>query len=185
MDQEFVIAEKANDPGNMAADLTAKANIQLDMGRVDGARKNFERALGLINGSALSQAVKDNANLVYHYNIGRVLLHEGKAAQAKAEAEVFRQGAEAKNNKNQIRLAHELQGMIALSERQFDTAIKELHQASLQDPYNLYRLALSYQASGKKDEAKKFCNAAAHFYGLPFMNYSLVHKKAISMLAAI
>ncbi len=185
LDKQFAIAENGNDPANMAGDMTAKGNILLDMGKAADAREDFEKALGLINGSALAPTVKDNASLIHHYNMCRVLLHEGKLPQAKAEAEQFRKGAEAKKNENQIRLAHELAGMIAMDEKQFATAVRELNQASLQDPYNLYRLALSYQGNGQKEEAKKFCTAAAHFNALPFMNYSLVRRKAESMLAAI
>ena len=86
---------------------------------------------------------------------------------AQAEADAYRKGAEAGRNPNQVRLTHDLAGMIALAGKDFDKAIAEFKQSNLQNPYNLYRLSLAYQGKGEKEKAREFCAKAAHFNGLP------------------
>jgi tetratricopeptide (TPR) repeat protein len=102
-------------------------------------------------------------------------------AAAKAEAEEFRKGAEASRNPNQARQAHELAGMIALAEKDYDKAIAELQQANQQNPQNLYRLSQAYQAKGDGAKAKEFATKAAGFNSLPQLNYAFVRTKAQKM----
>jgi lipopolysaccharide biosynthesis regulator YciM len=90
-----------------------------------------------------------------------------------------------KDNKNQIRLAHELIGSIALAQQEYAQAVRELRQANQQNPYNLYRLALAYQGSGAKDEARKYCSATVEFNGLPLLNYAFIRRKADRLQSAI
>ena len=92
-------------------------------------------------------------------------------------------GAEASKNPNQVRLAHELAGRIALARNDYDTAVAELTQANPQDPYNLYRLALAYQGKGDAAKAKEFGTKAAEFNSLPQINYAFIRTKAKSLAA--
>jgi Flp pilus assembly protein TadD len=75
--------------------------------------------------------------------------------------------------------------MIALARKEYSRAIEELRQANLQDPQNLYRLALAYQGSGRKDDARSFCTQAAKFNVLPALNYAFIRKKAETLLMTI
>src|SRR5205085_8021829 len=102
----------------------------------------------------LSQELKDNAQLVNHFNLATVAIGKKDYATAKTEADEFRKGAETSKNPAQVRQAHELAGRIALAQNDYDTAITELQQASQQDPYNFYRLALAYQGKGDAAKAK-------------------------------
>lgn len=58
-------------------------------------------------------------------------------------------------------------------------------QHSLQNPCNVYRLALAYQGNGNRDEARKSCLAAARFNALLPMNYAYIRQKAEKMLPAL
>ena len=69
MDKEYAIAEKKNDAAAMAADLQAKGNIITEMQRYDAAQQEFDRSLQVVEGSTLSQAIKDNAKLLHHFNL--------------------------------------------------------------------------------------------------------------------
>jgi len=82
-----------------------------------------------------------------------------------------------------LKLAHELAGRIALGQKAYDDAIKELEQANQQDPRNLYRLGQAYQAKGDKARAQKFFAEAAGFNSLPALNYAFVRAKAQKMAA--
>jgi tetratricopeptide (TPR) repeat protein len=185
MHNEYAIAEQTNDVGNMSADQTAMGNILLEMRRPDEAKAAFDKAVTLLRNSTLAKEVKDNAELFHHHNLGRVALLKKDFATAKKEAGRFRTGAEMKDNRNQIRLAHELLGTIALTQEEYVLAVRELRQANQQNPYNLYRLALAYQGTRTKDEARKYCQAASRFYGLPQLNYAFIREKASSLLSAI
>ncbi len=178
MDKEYAVAEKKNDAAAMAADLQAKGNIIAEMQRYDAAQQQFDRSLQMVEGSTLSQAIKDNAKLLHHFNLAALAIGKKDYASAKGHAQEYRAGADASKNPGQVKLAHELAGRIALGEKDYDTAIAELEQANEQDPRNLYRLSQAYQAKGDTARAHDYCKKAAEFYSLPQMNYAFIRAKA-------
>jgi tetratricopeptide (TPR) repeat protein len=178
VDKQYAAGEKNNDVPAMSGARALKGLILLETGKPDQARAEYERALKLIEGSSLSPEVKANAALVGHYNLARVAAARKDLAAAKREADVFRKGAEAKKNPAQVRNAHELDGIIALAERDFDRAIAELLQASQQNPQDLYRLCQAYKGKGDALKAKEYCDKAANFNSLPQVNYAFIRTKA-------
>jgi tetratricopeptide (TPR) repeat protein len=185
MDKEYAVAEKISDAANMTADLQTKGNILLEMGKHAEAREVFERILKMTNESNLSQEIKENTKLFHHYNLASVALVKKDLAAAKSEGEEFRKGAEASKNPAQVRLSHQLAGMIALAEKDYDKAITELQQTGQQNPQNFYRLCQAYQAKGDKAKAKDYCTKAAEFNSLPQMNYAFVRTKAKKMATSL
>jgi tetratricopeptide (TPR) repeat protein len=181
MDKEYAVAEKKKDVASMAADLQAKGNILVEMSNYDEATRQFDRSLQLVQASSLSQDIKDNAALLHHFNLAGIAVAKGDYAAARAHAAEFRKGAEAGKNPFQLRQNHELTGRIALGEKDNDMAIAELQQANLQDPRNLYRLSLAYEAKGDTTRAKEFVAKAAGFNSLPQLNYAFVRTKAQKM----
>ena len=178
VDKQYALGEKTKDVPAMAGDQQLKGNILLEMGKAAEAKAAFERGLKMIEDSSLSQEIKDNNKRLSHYNLARVALVKKDLATAKTEAEEFRKGAEASNNPAQIRLVHELTGMIALAEKDYDKALAELQQASQQNPQNLYRMCLADQGKGDKEKAKELCTKAAGFNSLPQLNYAFIRTKA-------
>ena len=180
VDKQYALGKKTNDVPAMAGDLQLKGNILLDMGRPADAKAAFEQAVTTMQASTLSQEVKDNNKLVSHYNLARVAIAQKDLAGAKSHADEYRKGAEATKNPNQIRLSHELNGLIAMAEKNYPTAISELQQANQQNPQNLYRLCQAYESSGNAAKAKELCGQAAGFNSLPAVNYAFVRTKAKS-----
>jgi tetratricopeptide (TPR) repeat protein len=178
VDERYAIAEKNKDVPAMTFDLQSKGNILLEMGKPDDAKKQFESAAKVVEGSNLSQEIKDNARLALHFNLARVAVGKKDWAAAKTEVDEFRKGAEASRNPAQVANAHELEGVIALAHKDYDKAIAELQQANQQNPQDLYRLCQAYEGKGDKEKAKEFCGKAANFNTLPQMNYALVRVKA-------
>ncbi len=176
--KQFAIAEKTSDSAAMTGDLQLKGNILLEMGKPDDAQKAYEEALKTTADSSLSQPVKDNTALFHHYNLARVAIAKKDLAKAKTETETFRQGSEAAKNANQVKLAHELSGRIALEEKNYDNAITELGQANQQNPAVLYLLGQAYQGKGDEAKAKASFTKAAKFNSLPLLNYAFVRSKA-------
>jgi tetratricopeptide (TPR) repeat protein len=185
LDKEYALSEEDHDPSQMATDLVFRGNILVEMGKFDDAGASYAKSLELIDASGLSQKVKDNAHLVQHFNLVAVYVGKNDLKSAKAEAEQFRKGAVANNNPNQLRGAHELAGVIALAEKKYTNAIAELKQANLQNPQNLYRLGVAYAGKAEKAKAKEYYGKAAHFNGLPGLNYAFVRAKSLKMVDSI
>jgi tetratricopeptide (TPR) repeat protein len=181
MDKQYALGEKTNDIPAMAGDLQTKGNILLEMGKYDEAKGLFERALKMTEESKLSQEIKDNTKLFQHYNLARVALGKNDVATAKTEADEFQKGTEASKNPVQIRQAHQLKGIIALQEKNYDKAVAELQQANQQNPFDLFRLCQAYQGKGDAAKSKEFCSKAAGFNSLPQLNLAFVRTKAGKM----
>ena len=185
VDRELGVAEQTGDIASMSGDLQNRGTILVEMGRYDEAKPAFERSLKLLQDSDLAADLKENAGFIQHYDNVKVALGRRQLEIAKAEAAEFQKGVAAKENPGLTKLAHELAGMVALAGKDYPTAIAELKQASQQDPYNLYRLALAFQASGDREKARDYCAQAAHFYSLPSLNYAFIRAKAGKALAGI
>ena len=182
--KQYALAEKINDAAAMAGDLIAMGNILFEAGKFDKAIAKFEKALKQIEESELSQEVKDNAKRGFLFNSARVAMKKKNIAEAKAKCNEFRKQVEAINNPFQIRLSHELAGMIALEEKNYDKALAELQQANQQNPYNLYRMALAYEGKGDKEQAEAFCQKATKFNALNNLNQAFVRNKSKQILVA-
>lgn len=185
VEKQYALGQKTNDLPAMAGDLQLKGNILLEMGRYDDAKKAYEEALRMTTSDAsLSQELKDNAALFHHYNLARVAIGKKDFATAKTETDTFKRGAEAAKNQNQIKQAHELAGMTALAEKNYDQAIAELLQSNQQNPNNLYLLGEAYQGKGDDAKAKETFTKAAKFNSLPQLNYAFVRAKAEKAIAS-
>jgi tetratricopeptide (TPR) repeat protein len=178
MDQEFAIAQKKDDKAAMAADLQAKGNILLAQQKYDDAAKQFARSLELIQGSTLSQEIKDNAKLQHTFNSAVLAIAKHDYAAARAQSDLFHQGAEASKNPIRLKQYHELLGRLALAQKDYARAQAELEQANEQDPSNLFRLSLACQGKGDGDRAREFAKRAADFNSLPQLNYAFIRSKA-------
>ncbi len=182
VESQFDLGKKIGDPAAMAGDVILKGNILLESGNADGALQKYTEAARMIGTSDLAREVRENAALVYHYNAGRAEVGKKNLTAAAEEAKVFREGALAKKNINQIRLASELEGMIALQAGECKQAVALFRESNLQNPYNLYRLALAYRAIGNQEQARECCTRAARFNVLPAPNYAFVRAKAEKLL---
>ena len=180
-DRQFELAEQNNDPASMAGDLAVKGNILLEMDNVDETLDMFKTALELVEGSDLSEDVKNNTRRTFLFNTARVALKKGDFETAHLKATEYLDAVTAINNPFQIRLAHEVAGMIALEEENYDTALGEFRQANQQNPYNLYRMALAYQGIGDIENAKNFFEQAANYNALNNLNYAFCRTKALQM----
>ena len=181
IEKEYALDGKLADTANMSADALLLGNILLNAGRTDEAAKRFWQSLDLVEKSGLSEDVKADTKLAAHYNDGRVALAKGDVAKAKTEAAAYASGAAARNNAFRIRQAHQLNGTIALHEKDYDTAIAELSQANQQDPQVLYTLALAHQGKGDTAKAKELAAEAANANVLPLASYAFVRAKAKKM----
>lgn len=185
LDQMYAIAEKSNDAPAMAGDLGYMGSVLYETGRVDDAAAKYEKAMQTMLNSGLEPEVIENAKRLYLYNAGKVALAKGDLKLTKEKSQEFLAAATEVSNTFQLWLAHELMGMIALAEKNWDKAIEELNQANQQNPYTLYRLAKAYEGKGDKEKAIEFYGKAANDNTLSSMNYAFIRSKALDMLATM
>jgi tetratricopeptide (TPR) repeat protein len=185
LDKQYALAEKINDASSMAGDMALMGNILLEVGRFDEALARYNKAVKVIEGSNLSEEVKNNTRRAYLFNAGRAAVKKKDFAEAKTKAAEYSKQVQAIKNPFQIRLSHELAGMIALEEKNYDKALEELEQANQQNPYNLYRMALAYKGKGEKDKARELCMSAAKFNALNSLNYAFMRKRAQKMVSSM
>jgi tetratricopeptide (TPR) repeat protein len=165
----------------MSGDAQLMGNILLDAGRTDEAAKHFQQALQLVERSSLSDEVKQDTRLADRYNRARIALAQADLATAKSEAAAYAEGANARQNRFRVRQAHQLQGSIALQEKQYDAAIAHFAEANQQDPQVVHLAALAYQGKGDAGKAKELAARAAKANVLPLVSYAFVRAKATSM----
>jgi len=183
--KQLKLAEAINDTAAMANDLGLIAFVQIETGQSDKAKANYEKALGLIEKSSLSDEVKDLARLGYLFSMARVHIAKGNLEEAKVNVSEYANRADAAHNPFQIRLAHQLKGVIALEEADFRTAIQELMQADQRNPRNFYRMAIAYEGSGDREKAAELYDKAANYNIVNNFNYALIRTKAKERLAAL
>jgi tetratricopeptide (TPR) repeat protein len=176
LDKQYTLAQKTNDASAMAGDYIAMGNIYLEMGEAEQALKSYQKAINFIKDSDLTKEVKDNFHRGYLYNATRVFVKLDDLAQAKDTAQKHRKLVEQIQNPFQIRLSHELYGMISLAEKDYVNAIEELQKSNLQNPYNLYRLALAYQGKNDQTKAEEFTKRAKQYNALNNLNYAFVRS---------
>ena len=178
LDKQYALGEKTNDAPGMIGDRQLRGLILVETGKPDAAKIEYDKALEIAEKSSLSDEVKNNVRRTHHYNMARVAVAKKDLAGAKREADEFRSAATASNNPFVIQNAHELDGIIAMAEKDWDRAIAELQQANPQNPEDVYRVALAYQAKGDAAKAREYFTRAADFNSLPNVLYAFVRVKA-------
>jgi tetratricopeptide (TPR) repeat protein len=178
VEAQYALGEKTKDAGAMAGDSALRGNILLEAGKPDAAKAEYDKAVNVVESSNLSPELKANTKLIHHYNLTLVAVAKKDLAAAKREAGEYGTGASVSKNPFQRKFPHELAGIIALAEKDWDKALAELPQANLQNPYNLYRIGLAYRGKGDAAKAKEFFTKAAEFNSLPGVNYAFIRTKA-------
>jgi tetratricopeptide (TPR) repeat protein len=178
MQKQYDMGVQIGDTAAMAGDLVFMGDILLNGGKPDEAKKRYEQALSIQEKSAASPEVKEDVKLAHHFNVGRVALAKKDLATAKSEAGEYLSGAKARQNEFRVRQAHELNGEIALQEKNYDQAVDELNQANQQDPGVLYLIAVAEQGKGDQAKAAEMFKQSAEFYTLPTLSYVFIRAKA-------
>ena len=185
LEDEYKIGKQINDPAAMSADLNTIGNILFEAGKYDEALSNYNKSLQAIEESNLSEQVKENTRRFALYNESRVALMKNDLATAKAKSREFGEKAEAAKNNFQQWLYHELEGSIALKEKNYDKAEQEFKQSNMQNPYTYFRLAKVYKGKNDKENAKAQCEMAINFNSLNNLNQSFARTKAKAMLSSL
>jgi tetratricopeptide (TPR) repeat protein len=174
--------KKDNDDVAVANALALIGAIQFESEKYDLALNYFSKALKIIENSNLPDEVKKNTGFTFLF--GETVIHakKKKFQSALSKAEQFMTEAQRINNLNQIRNGHEIYGIIALEMEEYKKSITELNQSNLQNPYNLFRIALAYEKMGDVENAKLFLKKTVNFNSFLNFNYSFCRHMAKNKL---
>ncbi|MCP4567551.1 MAG: tetratricopeptide repeat protein [FCB group bacterium] len=183
--KQYTLAKNSDDYPAMAGDMNLMANIMLELNNTDQALEFFKKSMKLTEQALVSNEVKANARRGFMFNSARVAIKQGNLEEAKVLSKKFHKAVEKIGNTFQDRQAHALAGMIAYVEGDFGKAIAQYEQSNLQNPYNLFRMALAFKKNGDTEKAKDYCKQAAEHNTLNSFNYSFIRQKAKDMLSSI
>jgi len=184
-EKQYALAKKINDASAMAADLITTGNILLECGKPGEALAKYKESVETIEASDLSRAVKDNAKRNFLFYAGRAALGKKDLETAKARCDEYYEEVKAINNTLQIWQAHQLMGLIALEEKEYDDAVKEFRRANQQDPYNCYRMALAFMGMGDRESAREACIKCVNCNALNDINHAFSRHRAEKLLESI
>ncbi len=177
----YGIAEKSGDRVAMASDLGLMGNILLHSGDPDGALAKYSASVETMETADAPAEVKKATRRNHLYSQARVALAKGDIATAKAKAAAYGEQVRAHEIPFELRQHHELMGRIALHERDYGTATRELAKANQQNPQTLYLMAKAHRGAGDEVKAREFAERATDFNALSF-NYAYVRASAAKML---
>jgi len=184
LQKAYSLAAKAKDILAMAEDLNWMGHILQAAGESKDALEKYKQAAKLVNQSSLAPAFKEAAEQTFHYNATRVAMSRGNLKTARKYAEKYRASAAQANDPLQTIKYHDLAGMIALAERDYQAALAELNQANVLDPYNLQRRAQAYRGLGDERKAEELEQEAASYFSNNNLNHALIRSTAKETMAA-
>ena len=173
----YALAEAEHDAGSMSGDLTQMGDVLREAGRLDEASASYDKALRIIETSAVPEEFKAATRRNHVFEAARVAIARNDLQSAKAQAAEYARVTAGRNAPFEIRQQHELAGLIALAEKRPADAVQELTKANQQDPRILYLTALALREAGDQQKANTFAGKAARFNGLAF-TYGFVRAKA-------
>ncbi|UCC44835.1 MAG: tetratricopeptide repeat protein [Candidatus Zixiibacteriota bacterium] len=179
------IAEKINYYAAMSGDQVVKGNIHLEAGQPDQALTCYRKAVTLIEKANVAEEVKETTRRTASYNEARVALAQNDIETAQTKSDEYATRVTVLNNPNEVRLMHQLKGMVALQQKDFQTAHANLLKSNQQNPQNIYRMAVALDGQGDKAKAKEICQEAASFNQLNSLNQAFAKHKAKRMMAGM
>jgi tetratricopeptide (TPR) repeat protein len=182
IDKASALSEAEGDKATLPGDLNLTGNILVEAGQPDAALARFKKAQEISAQTDAPPDVKEAVRRNGLANEARAALAKGDVATAKAKAGQYATQAAAKKVNFEVRQSHEINGLVALQEKDYAKAVAELRQANQQDPRVLYHLALATRGQGDAAAARTLLKNAADFNGLGF-NYGFVRSKARKLLA--
>ena len=182
LERRHEIAKEIEDIMEIHRDLKMMGDIFLELGKLDEAIKKYKEAVKIIEKADVSEEIKADARQGLLYDESVIAIKLGNLTNARSKAAAFYRQAEEEHNEREIRLYHELVGIISLKEGQYDDAIFELNLTDKNNPQNIYRIALAYEGKGEKEKAKELYIKAANFNEINY-NYAFIRKKAQAKLS--
>jgi tetratricopeptide (TPR) repeat protein len=182
--RRYDIAAETNDLGAMSGDVNLMGDILLHAGRADDAVAKYAEAVELSDRSVATDEVKEGIRRNHIADLVRVALAQGNIDAAVEQAAAYQQQVEEHQVPFEIWQSHELYGLIALAQGEYQAAVEELQQANHQDARVLLAEAKALWGAGDDEAAHELCFDAAHLNALNQapQNYAFARAEALAML---
>jgi tetratricopeptide (TPR) repeat protein len=178
-EENLAISGKGGLKTDHAADHVALGQMKLRAGKIDEALRAFAKAVEVANAADVHEDVKDNFRRNDLFFASWASATKGDLVAAKASADAYRKRAAAKGIPFELRRVHELDGLIALGEKDHARAIAELRHANPDDPWIDLLLARAHEGAGNRKEAAEAWKAAAEFNEIGFpISWAFVRNEA-------
>jgi tetratricopeptide (TPR) repeat protein len=184
IDTRLAAAKEKGDAAALSSDLELIGEILLDARRADEAAARFAEALALLDATDLPSAIKESGRVDYLFDMARVEAARGNLAGAAELAERYGARVQERRVPEEGRMAHALDGLIALLRGDAATAVKELQQANRNDPRVLLHLARALAEAGETAKAIEACRAAIVF-NRPDLANAFAYRPARELLAVL
>ncbi|MEP6859150.1 MAG: tetratricopeptide repeat protein [Deltaproteobacteria bacterium] len=171
------IANERKDNAMLSNDYNFIGNTLLEAGRADEAAAKYKLQQEMNDKANLPAGVKETVKRTGLYDDARVALVKHDLKTAKARAAEYAKQVNVKQNPFEVRQAHELNGMVAIEDKQWKTAVDQLGHANQRDPRVLYLEAVAMKGAGDAKGSKAMAAKAANFNGLA-PNFGYVRAKA-------
>lgn len=176
------LAINASDSNTITDENITLGILYLEMNKLSEAENMFQKSLQLAQKSNFPEQIKFNIKKGILANIALVDIKRGNFENTRKIAENFFAYATDQNNPNLVRFANQLFGIIALEEKEYESAIEFLRKSNQNNPYNMFRIALAYESLGDTERAKSYFSKAANANLVSNRNYSYIRKKAIEKM---
>lgn len=177
------IAQAGGDLAALSGDHNQIGDILLEAGRADEAAGRYAQQVATIDKADVPAQVKEATHRQALFDAARVALAKNDLASAKAKAAAYQTAVAAKKVPFELRQSHELNGRVALAEKNYTVAVAELQKANQQDPRVLYLTAVALRDKGDLAKSKEVGVLAADFNALS-ATYGFVRGKAKAMVSA-
>jgi tetratricopeptide (TPR) repeat protein len=168
LQKEYALAEAEHDAGSMSGDLTQMGDVLREAGRPDDALARYAEGLAVVEKAQVPEELKEATRRNLLFEQGRVAAARGDVAAARAKAEAYAAAVAPMKRPFEVRQQHELAGMIALAEKQYAQASRELALANQQDPCVLYLQSVALRGAGDQRGADAMATRAVKYNGLNF-----------------
>jgi tetratricopeptide (TPR) repeat protein len=173
----YALLQKADDFVRMAYNIMGTAEVFAEAGKPKEAQNELQQALQITHDSKFPAEARVVALQFVMYEEAVVALAFDDFTTAKSKSAEFATLAGTFGNPVQIQISHQLAGQIALKEKRYDDALRELQQADQRSALTLYHIARVHAAKGESEKARECFGRAANFNDMSY-EYAIVRLKA-------
>ncbi len=177
-DQAIAIAKEAGNNALEANLHVVKCRVYIENNDFEAAKASMAACLAVVDNSDLSATVKEGfaKNALFHAALMASKTKNYSEAMAKAEA--YKQKVTNSDNPREMENYHELMGLILLDKGDYAKAVDHLKQASPDNPYAMYHLAMAESKAGDMEAAAKSFKKVADWNQSGLL-YTFVRGKAM------
>jgi tetratricopeptide (TPR) repeat protein len=180
--RSLAVSEKDKDLISQNSDFSSIAIIKLEQNQFREYEKYKTEAHKRLEASEASEDIKKLFRIGWVFMESDVARKQGQLRKARDKAEEFRRVAVPEKDAYYALMVQDLIGSLALAEKRYDDAIRELEKSYTSNCYILFRLGEAYAAKGDKAKAKELFSKVVNFnesdWGFAFLRAKAQKKLA-------